>query len=156
MKFGTKVWVERGSAGRAKGTPGCLRRVKGVLVGARGHERYVRLEEDDPFDSVGAWIKAGDVGNWSASVVTERKENTIEEGTLSQILCPPKKGIGWYFSQGKWKKKPRPKGKGWYWAWNDWNRVVADPEHPCRYCGSSEFIENTSGCWTYCARCKSV
>jgi hypothetical protein len=29
------------------------RTVLGVLVGARGHERYVRLLEDDPLDTVG-------------------------------------------------------------------------------------------------------
>jgi len=152
MLFGTKVWVERGSAGRPVGTPGCLRLVKGTLVGARGHERYVRLEEDDPFDSVGAWIKAGDVGNWSASVVKKREDAS----SLSSQLPARPKGDGWYFSRGEWKKEPRPKGKGWSWDWNSWQRIVVDPDHPCNCCGSIEFVKSTGSCWTYCARCKAV
>jgi hypothetical protein len=47
--------------------------VQGVLVGARGHERFVRLLEDDPLDTVG-WNKAGQIGHWSASVVTQAPE----------------------------------------------------------------------------------
>lgn len=67
MRFGTLVYVRRGG-GAAPGSPGCARSVLGVLVGARGHERIVRLIEDDPFDTVG-WCKAGHVGRWSASCV---------------------------------------------------------------------------------------
>jgi len=61
------VIVERGG-GSAPGTPGCRRTVRGVLVGAQGHERFVRLLEDDPLDTVG-WSRRGQVGNWSASAV---------------------------------------------------------------------------------------
>jgi hypothetical protein len=71
MKFGTKVVVTRGGGNRP-GTPGCKRKVHGVLVGARKHERYVKLLEDDPLDTVG-WNKAGDIGWWSTSVVCEEK-----------------------------------------------------------------------------------
>jgi len=73
MRFGTKVWVERGGHW-PKGTPGCLRRVKGTLVGAQGHERFVRLDQNDPLDTSG-WSKKGDVGHWSASVVTQRSSD---------------------------------------------------------------------------------
>src|SRR3990167_5348794 len=52
VKFGTLVTVLRGG-GAPKGTPGCLRRVPGVLVGARGCNRLVRLTADDPLDTVG-------------------------------------------------------------------------------------------------------
>ena len=67
MRFGTKVMVTRGGGARP-GEPGSKREVRGVLVGAWDHERYVRLEEDDPLDTVG-WNKAGQVGHWSASAV---------------------------------------------------------------------------------------
>jgi len=67
MKFGSAVWVLRGG-GAPSGTPGCSRRVRGVLVGARGNERLVRLAEDDPYDTVG-WSKRGQIGRWSASAV---------------------------------------------------------------------------------------
>jgi hypothetical protein len=73
MKFGTKVLVHRGSEGRPQGTPGCARWVKGTLIGARGHERYVRLDQDDPYATLGWCTKKGDVGNWSNSVVKERE-----------------------------------------------------------------------------------
>ena len=73
MKFGTKVLVTRGSEGRPPETPGAHRKVRGVLIGARGYERIVRLLEDDPLDTVG-WNKAGDVGNWSVSAVQSQKE----------------------------------------------------------------------------------
>ena len=67
MKFGTLVEVTRGGGG-APGTPGSKRVVRGVLVGAYGHERLVRLLEDDPLDTVG-WNEAGQIGRWSASAV---------------------------------------------------------------------------------------
>jgi hypothetical protein len=71
MKFGTSVWVLRGS-GAVPGTPGCRRKVQGILIGARGHERRVRLVQDDPHDTVG-WNRAGQIGHWAASTVTKRK-----------------------------------------------------------------------------------
>ena len=70
MLFGTKVWVQRGGSIQA-GIPGCSRKVRGLLVGAKGYERLVRLCEDDPYDTVG-WNKRGMVGRWSVSVVTKR------------------------------------------------------------------------------------
>lgn len=70
MKFGSKVFVLRGGS-PPPGQPGCFRRVRGILVGARGHERMVRLTEDDPLASI-AWCKKGDVGRWSASAVIPR------------------------------------------------------------------------------------
>jgi len=68
VKFGTVVVVERGSKNREPGTPGSLRLVKGVLVGALGPQRRVRLLEDDPLDTVG-WSKRGHIGWWGSSVV---------------------------------------------------------------------------------------
>ena len=67
-RFGTEVSVTRGSRHYPAGTPGCLRLVRGVLIGARGNERTVRLLDDDPCDTVG-WNRAGDVGYWSASAI---------------------------------------------------------------------------------------
>lgn len=68
MRFGTLVTVTRGGRLSPPGTPGCRRTVRGVLVGARGRQRFVRLLEDDPLDTVG-WCKAGQIGHWGASVV---------------------------------------------------------------------------------------
>ena len=76
MKFGTPVIIERGSLTRTEG-PGCKREVKGVLVGARGNDRIVRLSQDDPEDTCG-WNKVGDVGRWSASAV--RQLNAVSPG----------------------------------------------------------------------------
>ena len=70
MKFGTQVIVERGGHRPTPGTPGCKRFVKGKLVWARGHDRWVKLLEDDPYDTVG-WNKAGMIGRWSAGAVIE-------------------------------------------------------------------------------------
>ena len=69
MRFGTRVIVTRGG-GAPAGTRGCTREVRGVLVGAYKKERYVRLLEDDPLDTVG-WNRAGHVGHWSQSAVRE-------------------------------------------------------------------------------------
>ena len=69
MRFGAVVRVHRGSEGRRVG-PGRDRWVRGVLVGARGRIRFVRLLDDDP-DDISGWRKAGDVGHWEASSVEE-------------------------------------------------------------------------------------
>lgn len=93
MKIGAKVWVLRGG-GAPKGTPGCTRHVKGTLVGARGHERFVRLDEDDPLDTVG-WKKAGEVGHWCSSSVrarTEWKENSMEPHDFGWAIRALKQG----------------------------------------------------------------
>jgi hypothetical protein len=51
MKFGTRVVVVRGETSIApKGSMGCRRKLKGLLVGAKGYELFVRLTEDDPLD----------------------------------------------------------------------------------------------------------
>jgi hypothetical protein len=73
MRFGTRVWVRRGSH-NGNGTPGCLRLVKGILVGARGVNCRVKLQEDDPLATVGYCLESGDVGWWSKSVVVARVE----------------------------------------------------------------------------------
>jgi hypothetical protein len=75
MRFGTLVMITRGSPGRPAGAPGCLRHVRGVLIGALGWQRRVRLAEDDPHDTVG-WRRRGDMGWWSASAV-ESAERTV-------------------------------------------------------------------------------
>jgi len=68
MLFGTPVMVERGGS-PAPGQLGCRRVVSGILIGARGHQRIVRLTQDDPLSTIPEWSKAGDVGWWSSSVV---------------------------------------------------------------------------------------
>jgi len=70
MRFGTAVLVRRGSRGNLAGTPGCLRSVRGIYVGAYGNCAIVRLLEDDPLATVGYCTKAGDVGQWSDSCVS--------------------------------------------------------------------------------------
>lgn len=73
MRFGTEVIVTRGSKNYPPGTPGSLREVRGVLIGANGkHTRIVRLLEDDPFATCDYCLKAGDVGHWSPSAVRAR------------------------------------------------------------------------------------
>jgi hypothetical protein len=69
MRFGTKVLVTRGSAGCLPGTPGALRTVRGVLVGASDHQCFVRLTEADPLSSILEWSHPGDIGTWEASQV---------------------------------------------------------------------------------------
>ena len=68
MRFGQRVIVERGSE-RLSGKPGAHREVRGVLIGACGWHRRVRLAEDDPLSTIPEWSKVGDVGVWSASAV---------------------------------------------------------------------------------------
>lgn len=68
MRFGSRVIIARGSAARPSGEPGSAREVPGVLVGAHGHQRRVRLLADDPLDTAG-WGRAGDTGEWPASAV---------------------------------------------------------------------------------------
>jgi len=53
MKFGTEVLIERGGFRAPKDGRGCRRFVKGILIGAYGYERIIRLTEDDPCDTVG-------------------------------------------------------------------------------------------------------
>lgn len=67
MQFGEIVIVLRGGH-QFPQDKGSLRPILGVYVGARGHERFVRLLHDDPLD-VSGWNKAGDIGHWSKSVV---------------------------------------------------------------------------------------
>ena len=69
MKFGTHVLVARGGMQLPHpGGVGGKRKVRGILVGAHGYDRFVKLTEADPFDTVG-WREAGQVGCWSASAV---------------------------------------------------------------------------------------
>jgi hypothetical protein len=68
MRFGSKVIVTRGG-GLAPGTPGCRREVRGVLIGAKGCERIVRLTEEDPLATCNYCLHVGDVGYWGSSVV---------------------------------------------------------------------------------------
>lgn len=72
MRFGTKVVVTRGG-GSPKGTPGCSRTIYGTLVGARGLQRRVRIDRDDPLATCDYCTRAGDVGWWSKSAVLERE-----------------------------------------------------------------------------------
>jgi len=65
--------VERGG-GAAPGTRGSRRFVVGTLVGACKNEYIVRLEQDDPLDTVG-WDKKGMVGRWSKSAVKALEES---------------------------------------------------------------------------------
>lgn len=69
MKFGSTVLVTRGSEGVYLGHPGCLRRVKGTLIGRRGKMSLVRLLQDDPLATVGYCTKEGEVGQWDTSCV---------------------------------------------------------------------------------------
>jgi len=68
MKFGTNVIVNRGSAGNTG--LGKLRQVRGILVGARQNQRFVRLTEDDPFSAHG-WDKVGQIGRFAKSSVVK-------------------------------------------------------------------------------------
>jgi hypothetical protein len=74
MRFGTPVIVERGG-GAPQGTSGCTRTVRGILVGAHGHERYVKLNEDDPLATLNWCTKKGDIGHWGSSAGD--KENCV-------------------------------------------------------------------------------
>ena len=69
MRFGTKVYVRRGSNRQAMN----LRDVPGILVGARGCDCAVKLLADDPMATSGIADKKGDIGWWSRSVVTKMR-----------------------------------------------------------------------------------
>jgi hypothetical protein len=69
MRFGDLVVVHRGSPGNPPGAPGSLREVKGVLIGALGPQKLVRLLQDDPLATVGYCTKKGEKGWWSTSQV---------------------------------------------------------------------------------------
>jgi len=68
MLFGTHVLVMRGGGPRP-GTKGCRRVVSGILIGARGWQRRVRLTQDDPLSTIAEWSREGDVGWWDASAL---------------------------------------------------------------------------------------
>jgi hypothetical protein len=70
MQFGEVVAVRRGSPGNPPGTPGSLRTVKGILIGARRLQKRVRLLQDDPLATVEYCTRKGEKGWWSASQVT--------------------------------------------------------------------------------------
>ena len=70
---GKSVIVTRGSSRIPRGSPGCLRAVRGLLVGTTGMQCQVRLLEDDPLSTISEWSHSGDVGSWSRSQVRERK-----------------------------------------------------------------------------------
>ena len=72
IRPGTKVLVTRGSSGRPKGKPGCLRKVRGVVINVTVRGYDVELSEDDPLDTVG-WKKKGDVGSWGTDAVRRAK-----------------------------------------------------------------------------------
>lgn len=76
MKFGAVVIVHRGSPGNAPGTPGCERAVRGVLIGARGPDRRVRLLENDRLATQNYCTRAGNVGWWSASAIHVTSKET--------------------------------------------------------------------------------
>ena len=82
MEFGSSVIVVRGSSGISSGNPGSLREVRGILIGARGHERTVRLTEDDPLSTIPEWSKAGEVGRWSASQVQRAEWRSLVFGSV--------------------------------------------------------------------------
>ena len=85
MRFGTRVLVTRGG-GTKTGTPGCRRTIKGILVGACGNERFVKLSEDDPLDTVG-WNTRGHVGHWGKSAVKEERNCGDLRNTLAQGIA---------------------------------------------------------------------
>ena len=72
MRFGSPVLVTRGSLNRNPSFgPGFGREVQGTLIGARGNQVLVRLEQNDPNASVGPFHK-GETGWWSRSAVNQR------------------------------------------------------------------------------------
>ena len=76
MKRGAKVLITRGGDRALPGTPGCLRQVKGTFLKEQEHRVEVRLEEDDPLDTVG-WTKAGVVGWWCPSQVKKYTKERV-------------------------------------------------------------------------------
>lgn len=66
MKFGSIVWLRRGSIDRQTGV-GRARFTKALYRGARGHNVYCELLEDDP--DAFSLRRMGDVGWWSRSAM---------------------------------------------------------------------------------------
>jgi len=73
MKFGSKVWLIRGSYFIPPGTPGYRRIVRGTLIGARKNHVRVRLDQDDPSATIGYCLRKGDIGWWGKSAVSPRE-----------------------------------------------------------------------------------
>jgi len=72
MRFGTPVWLTRGSLNRDPNFgPGYGREIQGTLIGARGNEVLVRLDQDDPAATCVAKLK-GETGWWSKSAIKAR------------------------------------------------------------------------------------
>jgi hypothetical protein len=84
MKFGTPVIVKRGG-GAPQGTPGCTRTVRGILVGARGKQRYVKLTEDDSLATLNWCTKKGDIGHWGSDAV--EKEDSKHNENDENCVC---------------------------------------------------------------------
>jgi hypothetical protein len=60
------------------------------LVGARGHERCVKLTEDDSLATLGWCTKKGDIGHWGSSAVQEANKEECEEeciGDKENCVC---------------------------------------------------------------------
>lgn len=79
MKIGSRVEVLRGS--RSRSGKGSLRHVVGTLLAHECGYVMVRLEQDDPFDTVG-WSKAGDIGVWREVNVWEWATSGTEKSPV--------------------------------------------------------------------------
>lgn len=73
-RVGDLVLISRGGGYAKPGTRGSLRKVRGIVVGARGYDRRVMLLEDDPLSSFAEWSHCGDVGWWSVSALEKQGE----------------------------------------------------------------------------------
>ena len=73
-QVGDLVLITRGGYRAEPGTRGCVRKVRGVVVGAQGYDRRVMLLEDDPLSSFAEWSHCGDVGWWSVSALEKQGE----------------------------------------------------------------------------------
>ena len=110
------VWVNRGSANRPPGEPGCWRHVLGVLLWEREFEVGVMLLQDDPLSTIQEWSSMYETGHWSPSAVTPGPKRDESGVPMCSLPCPHHrvKGQSHGCELGNWwryanSKKPKPK-----------------------------------------------
>ena len=71
MRFGDEVVLTRGGRGRGPASgPGYERQVRARYLGARGHQVFCALIEDDP-NGVVSPFRAGETGWWGRSAIAK-------------------------------------------------------------------------------------
>jgi len=77
MRFGDVIVIQRG--GHKTPRPGQYRNVRVRYLGARGHQIYCELLQDDPDATVGYCTKKGERGWWGRSIIVEDEKKRRQQ-----------------------------------------------------------------------------